>query len=91
MNEIPENETPEQLLQRHRKYFEAIGQFSCPVCMRPRKKEELSRISLFRPAKLYKMARMTTYALCVECEKLTPAEIYKGVEKWMIERGHIEL
>ena len=57
----------------------------------PKDKVNLGKIDIFRPAKRYKLARTATYMTCDECQKKPVAEIYAGVEKWLMDRGHLEL
>lgn len=86
------NQVEEQLLKDHRKWFDLIPQgFVCMVCLMPKKKDHLGRIFIFRPAKKYKLARTASCITCDDCEKLPAAEIYTGLEKYLMERGHLEL
>lgn len=82
----------EGLLRRHRQWFDGLtAGFTCMVCELPRKKDQLGRIFIFRPAKRYKLARMASCITCSDCEKLSAAEIYTGLEKYLMERGHLKL
>lgn len=85
------NEIEQKLLEDHRKWFDQLRQFVCVACLRPTNKEDLGKIAIFRPIKKYKLARVATYMICAECKKLPEAEIYQKVEKWLMERGHVEL
>jgi succinate dehydrogenase/fumarate reductase-like Fe-S protein len=85
------NQVEEKLLTDHRKWFEQLTGFICMVCLMPKKKPQLGRIFIFRPAKKYKLARTASCITCDDCEKLPAAEIYAGLEKYLMERGHLEL
>lgn len=85
------NEIEKKLLEDHRKYFDGLSGFICSACLMPKKKTQLGKIALFRPVKRYKLARTATYVTCDECEKLTADEVYRKVEAWLMERGHVVL
>jgi hypothetical protein len=85
------NEVEKELLSRHRKWFDTLRQFICVACGKPTEKSKLGKIAIFRPAKKYKMARTATYMTCDDCEKLPAEEVYKKIEAWLVERGHVEL
>jgi hypothetical protein len=86
------NPVEEQLLRDHHQWFDQLpAGFVCMACLMPRKKTQLGKISIFRPAKRYKLARTASCIICDECEKLPAAELYVGLEKYLLERGHLEL
>lgn len=76
-----------KLLRDHLALLKQFPRFICVACLMPRTK--VGKVDIFRPEKAYKLCRMTTYILCDECLKLPDEEIYKKVETWMAERGHL--
>lgn len=86
------NDVEKKLLEDHRKWFETIPRgFVCMACNTPKDKKQFGKIFIFRPAKRYKLARTASCITCDECEKLPAAELYAGLEKYLMDRGHLVL
>lgn len=76
-----------KLIREHLALLKQYPRFICVSCLMPRIK--VGKVDIFRPEKTYKLCRPTTYIVCDECFKLPDDDLYKSVETWMAQRGHL--
>lgn len=80
----------EKLIADHLKILDFTrGGFICSSCHIPRKHEQFGLVDIFRPRERFRVAKLSTYMICKDCQKLDEDTIYTNTKTLKIARGEI--